>query len=128
MGAKTRHGYGQRRVNGKTVYVHRLAFEEHHGRSPVGVVRHACDNPSCYNPDHLIEGSQADNVQDMIDRGRAAVGERAGNSLLTEAQVRDILEAVESGEFTQAALARKFGVSKQAVNHIVKGRSWKHVQ
>jgi len=34
------------------------------------VVRHQCDNPSCYRYDHLLIGSQKDNVQDAVERGR----------------------------------------------------------
>ncbi len=34
------------------------------------VVRHGCDNPLCCNPRHLEWGTQADNVGDMIRRGR----------------------------------------------------------
>ena len=34
------------------------------------VVRHTCDNATCCNPGHLIAGTQAQNVQDMWDRGR----------------------------------------------------------
>lgn len=34
------------------------------------VARHNCDNPPCLNPRHLLWGTQADNVQDMIDRAR----------------------------------------------------------
>ncbi len=111
-------------MNGKTRYVHRLAFEERYGHLPE-VVRHKCDNPSCYNPDHLEPGTQADNVRDMMERDREVRGERARNSILTEAQVREILEAVRAKSETQVSLARRFGVSKQAINHVVKGRSWK---
>lgn len=51
--------------------VHRLMFERYSGPIPAGlVVRHKCDNPPCSNPDHLELGTQNDNVQDMIDRGR----------------------------------------------------------
>lgn len=34
------------------------------------VVRHACDNPPCVNPNHLLTGTQADNVRDAIERDR----------------------------------------------------------
>ena len=37
---------------------------------PGNVIRHTCDVPHCFNPEHLIEGTQADNLQDAIDRGR----------------------------------------------------------
>jgi len=38
------------------------------------VVRHKCDNGHllCVNPDHLEEGTQADNVADMYARGRVS--------------------------------------------------------
>lgn len=35
------------------------------------VVRHTCDNPICTNPDHLIAGTQLDNMNDRRVRGRA---------------------------------------------------------
>ena len=34
------------------------------------VLRHTCDNSWCINPDHLIQGTQLDNIQDMESRGR----------------------------------------------------------
>ena len=34
------------------------------------VIRHTCDVPHCFNPDHLIEGTQAENMADAVRRGR----------------------------------------------------------
>lgn len=48
---------------------HRFAHYLETGRLPP-VVRHECDNPPCYNPDHLVPGTSADNVRDSIRRGR----------------------------------------------------------
>lgn len=42
------------------------------------VARHRCDRMPCCCPDHLLWGSQADNVMDRVVRGRTAVGERNG--------------------------------------------------
>jgi hypothetical protein len=54
------------------VLAHRLAWELSNGRIPdrVEVVRHRCDTPLCVNPEHLLIGSQADNMADMLARGR----------------------------------------------------------
>ena len=73
----SRSGYGKVRVGSRTdgtrrtARAHRVAWEIARGPIPEGhVVRHRCDNPPCVNPDHLELGTQADNVQDMVDRGR----------------------------------------------------------
>lgn len=34
------------------------------------VIRHACDNPLCVNPEHLLSGSPTDNMVDRRERGR----------------------------------------------------------
>lgn len=64
-------------LNGKHVfrYVHRLAWEETHGPIPAGMcVLHKCDNPPCFNVDHLFLGSRGDNNRDMWRKGRGNAG------------------------------------------------------
>lgn len=43
-----------------------------HGAWPAKgiVIRHTCDNPGCLNPSHTLDGTQADNIADMVARGR----------------------------------------------------------
>lgn len=54
----------------RTLYrAHRFSASFHHDIKNK-VVCHACDNPSCVNPDHLWVGTQADNMQDMLAKGR----------------------------------------------------------
>lgn len=71
-GATVRGTHGHVRLDdGSLVYAHRRSFEIHNGAIPEGlVVRHKCDFGLCVNPDHLEIGTQADNVRDMVDRGR----------------------------------------------------------
>jgi hypothetical protein len=42
------------------------------------VVMHKCDNPRCVRPDHLQLGTDADNIADMIAKGRNSRGPRHG--------------------------------------------------
>lgn len=62
-------GYGQMFAQGKHRAVHRFSHYIHTLEWPP-VVRHKCDNRKCVNPHHLIGGTQSDNMQDVLDRGR----------------------------------------------------------
>jgi uncharacterized Zn finger protein (UPF0148 family) len=70
-GSVIEDGYGRLSVDGKLELVHRAVWIVRHGPLPDGVkVLHKCDTPSCAEDSHLFTGSQADNVRDMIAKGR----------------------------------------------------------
>lgn len=63
---------GRVRVNGKKLRAYQFAFRRAHGPVPSGkVIRHTCDNRRCVNPEHLVLGTQADNIRDMYLPGRS---------------------------------------------------------
>ena len=65
------HGYGCFNYNGKRFRAHRFMYKIFYGGIPNGAnVLHKCDNKSCVNPKHLFLGSQKDNIQDGINKGR----------------------------------------------------------
>lgn len=65
-GSKVR-GYGQIKINGQPLRVHRLTLEIATGE--VGEVAcHRCDNPACCNPRHLYWGTFSTNGIDMVNR------------------------------------------------------------
>jgi hypothetical protein len=121
-----REGYGVFWYQGRSQRAHRVSWEIHFGSIPDGMkVCHKCDTPSCVNPSHFFLGTDADNVADRNRKGRQAHlrCEQAGNSKLTEQQVKDIRNMYANGN-TQRGLARIFKVSQHAIWCIVHNRTW----
>lgn len=129
QGARSSAGYGQLRRGGKVYYIHRLTYEAVYGKIPKGqVVRHSCDNPACYNIDHLSLGTHKDNMQDASKRGRVnktinARGEAQGLSKLTE----ELVALIRSSPLGSTTLGRQLGVSKSTILRVRSGKTWRHV-
>lgn len=120
-------GYGAFPVGRIPVGAHRIAYELCRGPIPAGLlVCHSCDNPACNNPNHLWAGTPADNMRDMVAKGRSARGVRNGRALLTEDQVRQIREHVAAGS-SPGSVAMLYGVSRWTVREIAARRHWAHV-
>jgi hypothetical protein len=71
-GYRDRDGYGVFTVAGKNgqrvkFRAHRVAWAIANRRQPAGVIRHTCDDPPCCRADHLLDGTQADNIADRDD-------------------------------------------------------------
>ena len=129
-GAKDKNGYGMITRNGSTVKAHRVSYEVHWGESlETYHCLHRCDNPSCVNPNHLFSGTNLDNVQDKVKKGRCYTGdqkgEKNGNSKLTDAIVKSIRTEYNSnsGVITHTALAKKYGVSRPTISYIVNNKT-----
>lgn len=123
-GANVR-GYGQKWTPNGVKFVHRLAWEAANGPIPAGMlVMHKCDNPPCYNVDHLMLGTHQDNMTDKAQKGRAVRGERHHKARLTENIVRTIRASADS----RATLAERYGVTVVTIQHVQRRQTWKHVE
>jgi hypothetical protein len=83
-----RFGHGKFKVEGVSVRAIRWLCELYAPGCLSGrkrrhlVVRHTCDNPKCVRPDHLIVGTQKQNVGDAMARGRHKIpGKKNANQL-----------------------------------------------
>lgn len=71
QGSRTYDGYGHVSVGGKLFLAHRVLYVVYKGEIPSGLVLlHSCDNRKCVSPHHLRVGTQAENLQDMHNKGR----------------------------------------------------------
>ncbi len=133
-------GYGTATYRGRTVKVHRLAYETFVGAIPAGAnVMHSCDQPSCINPAHLKLGTRRDNMRDCAAKGRhflqrnpsatplpQHIGSDNALSKLTDAEVVAIRQLLSVGQ-SVSRVAGSFGVSDNCIRNIKRGKSWKHL-
>lgn len=123
-GAKDKDGYGLIKYNGKMIRVHRLVYERHNGEIPEEqCVLHECDNPPCCNPEHLRLGTQKDNSEDMVGKGRQSKGEKNGRVKLTKEQVIEIRAITKP----LMQLAEEYGISFGQIGKIKRRERWRHV-
>lgn len=142
-GACTPQGYGVFWAEGKSVVASRFLYEREHGRLDAALhVCHRCDNPPCVRLTHLFAGTVKDNIDDAIAKGRfdrfritrtpRARGEGNGQHTLTTAQVlliRQLYKPGRAGHKSSGSfrsLAARFGVSKFAIQYVVK-HGWRHL-
>lgn len=118
---------------GRDLRAHRVSWVLYRGPIPDGMhVLHKCDVPLCVNPAHLFLGTHADNMRDMVSKGRdrsvtrpdaVRKGESHHNARLTVAHVTNIRMLLALGARRQP-VAEWFGVSHSLVEKIGQGRLW----
>lgn len=149
----TTTGYGKLTYKGKTMSAHRASYIVHKGEIPKGKhICHTCDNRACVNPDHLWVGTQKENIQDMIAKGRKPCqkgrklspehfeklqfgrknnhpgkqGSKHHLAKLTEEKVKEIKKLISQG-YKNKEIAELYKVDQSNISHIRSGKRWSHV-
>ena len=73
---------------------------------------------SCHEAKTSVDGSRLKN---------SAKGEKINHAKLTKQKVLEIRQKYENKEWTQAKLAKEYGVSRSAIHQILNRVTWKHV-
>jgi len=130
-------GYGTfRGPDGHMIGAHRMSYLLSHGEIPEGLqVLHTCDNKLCVRPDHLFLGTQQDNMDDMIQKGRQALGDQLNHRAQVGEQnhnaglsgcIVDRVRRLHRDGYRQCEIARLVGATKANVWAIVHNKSWCH--
>lgn len=100
---------------------HRFYYEQRHGPIPAGYhIHHTCRTPACVNPEHLVALSVAQHKRLHPNRHGPFAAK------LDPQRVRKIRTQAAAGE-SHSALAREFGVSRQAISQVVRRSTWADV-
>lgn len=133
IGALNDSGYGviqmaRPRPLGESAFVraHRLSYEMHNGPITEELhVLHSCDLPCCVNPDHLFLGTDQDNSDDKMRKGRDRKDPRRGithgMTRLSEDQVREIRACRDR----LIDISEQYGISISHAHRIKTRQSWR---
>lgn len=111
--------------HGNHIYAHRLAYLLFNGPIPDGLlVRHTCDVGYCVRPSHLLVGTQKDNLQDAVDRGR--LPKYRAHRKLSPEQVIEIRHLRMRG-LPLAVIATQFGVTPACICQTVNLKRRQHL-
>lgn len=127
LAGKNGKGYGSFFSFGKSNNAHRFAWRIYRGAIPKDKhVLHDCDTPECQNPNHHWLGTNQDNIDDKIKKGRIrpALGEDC-NHKLTEENIRQIRTIGNSRPATE--IAKMFNVCRHTIQRVLKKQFWKQV-
>lgn len=122
--------YGQIWHNDKMLIASRASYMVFYGVIPNGLfVCHKCDVTLCINPRHLFLGTNRDNFDDSVSKGRRKIskGEKHGNAKLTAQIVKEIFKLYKVLGQTQKQIAIKYGVDASAISLVLRRKNWKHV-
>lgn len=116
--------------NRKKMLVHRLvaqAFIPNPKGQPN--VCHRDDNPRNNKDTNLFWGTQKDNVQDMMSKGRnrnkVFKGEKNGSAKLKDLDIPTIRRLLQNMNCVE--VAKLYGVDRTAVSQIKRGVTWRHI-
>ena len=113
--ANTGRGYGMFWFGKTPIVAHRASWMMLRGPIPEGMnVLHKCDNRKCVNPNHLFIGTQSDNVQDMLQKGRGGDCRSGITKTYTTEERFDINNMCNRG-ISYRQIAIKYHTTHQAI-------------
>jgi len=103
--------YGGFHYKGVLTRAHHFSYKLFIGEIPIGMeIMHTCDIGRCVNPNHLVAGTHADNMRDMVVKNRQ-------HKFLSDDDVRAIRADKTTSSFS---LGIRYRVTIQYINRILR--------
>ena len=127
---KHRDGYLQiilHKEGVKTFYrIHILVMLTFVGKCPQGKeVAHNNGDPSNNKLTNLRYATHRENQQDRVKHGTDNKGVKNGRTKLTEEKVKEIRQKAKY--YTQAKLAKEYGIAICTISYIIARKTWRHI-
>lgn len=107
-------GYGNIQNGKQNLLAHRVSYEFYFPGvlKPEDKIMHKCDIRTCVNPDHLLIGTDQDNSDDKIKKGRHRI------SSIKDLTVKEILDIRNNTNLSKEDLAFKYKITIDLVGSI----------
>ena len=129
--SKNKKGYGTIGIKHKPLLAHRVSYLIWNKKFPDNFACHSCDNPCCVNPLHLWDGTNDENLKDMVLKKRSCIrlGLNNPNTKLTPEQVLQIRDKWAKNQTIDCMkeLADKYKCTYLNIKYIIYRKSWKHI-
>jgi len=102
--------------------VHLLVADAYLGPAKGRIVRHRNGDLQDPRLTNLKYGTQKENSADRYLHGTHGMGDNNSQAILTAKEARAIMQL--KGKLSQAEIAKRFGISRQAVSDIHTGKTW----
>lgn len=133
-GKRTKQGYGKIKWMGITTGAHRVAAAIRLGHPLQGresPICHKCNNPPCFNPDHLYDGTPSTNQLDSMLRGTHKETRKTHCPKGHPYDDSNTLIETRKREYSESAKSRKCAIcKKEAVRKwwTANGNAWRRAR
>lgn len=110
----------------KYLKVHRVVFKFYYGFIQNQEINHIDGNKLNNNPLNLELVTTRENLQHAIQNDLFAIGEKTSIAKLTNSQVKDIKNYISQG-LRISTIARMYGVHRETIGGIKRGKTWKYI-
>lgn len=127
----TCNGHPALRVNGKTMLVRRVLWEELNGEIPAGkIIRATCGDIRCVNPEHLSMTTYQKLAKEL-----GAIGVMSGKvrsaAIAKAKQAKalainyEIVQIIRTSDASGVSLSQQYGISQNLVSRVRTHKCWK---